>query len=114
MNTRKYLEIAELIRMEIFSKYATANQHIPSIRSYAKIYHVNPNTVSRAFHLLEAENIIYPCRTKGYYVFEDIQKKKEEYGKKHAKYLVSVLESLGYSAIEIETMIKAAIIRQVF
>ena len=111
MNGRKYLEIAELIRMEIFVKYATANQHIPSIRSYAKIYHVNPNTVSRAFLLLEAENIIYPCRTKGYYVFEDIQKKKEEYGKKHAKYLVNVLESLGYSDIEIETMIKTFIIR---
>ena len=49
MNTPKYLEIAELIRIDIFVKYAKANQLIPSIRRYAQIYNVNPNTVSRAF-----------------------------------------------------------------
>ena len=45
MNTPKYLEIAELIRIDIFVKYAKANQLIPSIRRYAQIYNVNPNTV---------------------------------------------------------------------
>ena len=49
MNTPKYLEIAELIRMDIFVKYTKANQLIPSIRRYAQIYNVNPNTVSHAF-----------------------------------------------------------------
>lgn len=55
MNTPKYLEIAELIRIDIFVKYVKANQLIPSIRRYAQIYNVNPNTVSRAFRLLEAD-----------------------------------------------------------
>lgn len=45
MNTPKYLEIAELIRIDIFVKYTKANQLIPSIRRYAQIYNVNPNTV---------------------------------------------------------------------
>ena len=58
MNTPKYLEIAELIRIDIFVKYVKANQLIPSIRRYAQIYNVNPNTVSRAFRLLEADDII--------------------------------------------------------
>ena len=62
MNTPKYLEIAELIRMDIFVKYTKANQLIPSIRRYAQIYNVNSNTVSHAFRLLEADNIIYCFR----------------------------------------------------
>ena len=85
MNTPKYLEIAELIRIDIFVKYVKANQLIPSIRRYAQIYNVNPNTVSRAFRLLEADDIIYSYRTRGYYVSENIQKKKEEYGRKYAR-----------------------------
>lgn len=85
MNTPKYLEIAELIRIDIFVKYTKANQLIPSIRRYAQIYNVNPNTVSRAFRLLEADSIIYPYRTRGYYVSENIQKKKEEIWKKVCK-----------------------------
>ena len=87
------------------------NQLIPSIRRYAQIYNVNPNTVSRAFRLLEADSIIYPYRTRGYYVSENIQKKKEEYGRKCAKHLLNVLQRLGYSDVEIENMIEEVIKR---
>ena len=111
MNTPKYLEIAELLRIDIFVKYTKANQLIPSIRRYAQIYNVNPNTVSRAFRLLEADSIIYPYRTRGYYVSENIQKKKEEYGRKCAKHLLNVLQRLGYSDVEIENMIEEVIKR---
>ena len=111
MNTPKYLEIAELIRIDIFVKYTKANQLIPSIRRYAQIYNVNPNTVSRAFRLLEADSIIYPYRTRGYYVSENIQKKKEEDGRKCAKHLLNVLQRLGYSDVEIENMIEEVIKR---
>lgn len=106
MNTPKYLEIAESIRIDIFVKYVKANQLIPSIRRYAQIYNVNPNTVSRAFRLLEADDIIYSYRTRGYYVSENIQKKKEEYGRKYAKHLLNVLQRLGYSDMEIEKMVE--------
>ena len=111
MNTPKYLEIAELIRIDIFVKYVKANQLIPSIRRYAQIYNVNPNTVSRAFRLLEADDIIYSYRTRGYYVSENIQKKKEEYGRKYAKHLLNVLQRLGYSDMEIEKMVEEVIKR---
>ena len=42
MNTPKYLEIAELLRIDIFVKHAKENQLIPGIRTYAQIYNVNP------------------------------------------------------------------------
>ena len=37
MNTPKYLEIAELLRIDIFVKHAKENQLIPGIRRYAQI-----------------------------------------------------------------------------
>ncbi|MEI3225967.1 MAG: hypothetical protein V8S39_02510 [Lachnospiraceae bacterium] len=40
MNTPKYLEIAELLRIDIFVKHAKENQLIPGIRRYAQIYNV--------------------------------------------------------------------------
>lgn len=105
----KYYDVAELIRIDIFAKYGKANQLIPSIRSYAKAYHVNPNTVRRALQLLEEEEIIYPYRTKGYYISEDIQSKKEIFGRKQAKLLVNTLYELGYSNVEIKDMVKTVI-----
>lgn len=42
MNTPKYLEIAELLRIDIFVKHAKENKLIPGIRRYAQIYNVNP------------------------------------------------------------------------
>ena len=38
MNTPKYLEIVELLRIDIFVKHAKENQLIPGIRRYAQIY----------------------------------------------------------------------------
>lgn len=111
MNTPKYLEIAELLRIDIFVKHAKENQLIPGIRRYAQIYNVNPNTVSRAFRLLETDNIIYSYRTRGYYVSENIQKKKEEYVRKHIKHLLNVLQRLGYSDVEVENMVEKVIKR---
>lgn len=102
----KYYGIAELIRIDIFTKYGNENQLIPSIRSYAKTYHVNPNTVYHALQLLETEEFIYSYRTKGYYISEDIQNKKEIYGRNQAKLLVNKLHELGYSNIEIQDMVK--------
>ena len=42
MNTPKYLEIAELLRIDIFVKHAKENQLIPGIRRYDQIFNVNP------------------------------------------------------------------------
>lgn len=65
--------------------------------------------LKRGNKILEAEEIIYSYRTKGYYVSEDIQKKKEEFGKRQVKHLVYVLHKLGYSDIEIQDMLKTVI-----
>lgn len=59
--------------------------------------------------LLEAEEFIYPYRTKGYYISEDIQSKKEIFGRKQAEFLVNTLHELGYSNVEIQDMVKTII-----
>lgn len=92
--------------------YATPHHEIPSIRHYAKIFHVNPSTVSRAFQLLEREAIIYPYRTKGYYVSMDIGNKRKEFAEEHAKKLVIALKKIGYSNMDIEDMVKNNLARK--
>lgn len=58
MNTPKYLEIAELIRIDIFVKYAKENQLIPSVRRYAQIYNVSAKYSCGFSNLLDPSIIV--------------------------------------------------------
>lgn len=56
-----------------FKKYIIANVYkyddkLPSVRSIALEYGINPNTVQRAFQLLEDEGYIKTISKKGVYV----------------------------------------------
>lgn len=113
-NLKKYRVAQELTQEQLADIVGVRRETIMRLEKAqynAQIYNVNPNTVSRAFRLLEADSIIYPYRTRGYYVSENIQKKKEEYGRKCAKHLLNVLQRLGYSDVEIENMIEEVIKR---
>ena len=44
------------------------DDRIPSIREFAVMLHVNPNTVVKAFELLSFKKIIYKRRGLGYFV----------------------------------------------
>lgn len=68
--------IANGIKAEIFTKHLASDTMFPSIRWYAEVYCANPNTVTRAFHSLWAEAIIYADRTIGYCVATDIEMKR--------------------------------------
>ena len=44
------------------------NDHVPSVRELAIEIGINPNTVARAYSILEEEGYIYSLNKKGYYV----------------------------------------------
>jgi len=50
-----YKKIVELI----MKKELNSNDKLPSVRELAKELGVNPNTVSKAFQMLERDKIIY-------------------------------------------------------
>lgn len=44
---------------------------LPSVRSLAMKFSVNPNTVQKAYSILEANNVVYSVKGRGSFVSED-------------------------------------------
>ena len=82
------------IYQQIYNQYKTYikkgilqnKEKLPSIRSLAQSLGINPNTVVRAFEMLEKEGFIITIPKKGFYVnyVEDI-KSKDDYVSKQVK-----------------------------
>ncbi len=95
-----YIQLVEIIRVQIVSGKFQKGQKIPSVRELALTMKVNPNTMQKALVELENEKLIYTERTNGKYVTEDeslIEKvKKELAGEKVNNYLNS-MNDIGIS-----------------
>ena len=63
-----YLQIVELIKLDIISGKINKGDKLLSVREYALLYKVNPNTMQKALMELEREKLIYTERTNGKYV----------------------------------------------
>lgn len=66
-----YLQIVELIKLDIISSKINKGDKLLSVREYALLYKVNPNTMQKALLELEREKLIYTERTNGKYVTLD-------------------------------------------
>lgn len=66
-------EIERLITLEVLKP----NEQIPSIRQLASTLGINPNTVKKAYDILENKGIIISKSTKGSFISENIKKAKE-------------------------------------
>ena len=65
-----YLEIAERYREYIRLGVLRAGARLPSVRTAAGEIGVNPNTVARAYAVLESEGYVQSLPKKGIYVAE--------------------------------------------
>lgn len=63
-----YLEIAERYKEYIRLGVLRHGEKLPSVRTAAVELGVNPNTIARAFALLEEEGYVYSLPKKGIYV----------------------------------------------
>ena len=63
-----YLEIADKLRQYIHAGIWQAGDRLPSVRQAAGEMGVNPNTVARAYALLEREGLIHTLPKKGVFV----------------------------------------------
>ncbi|MFT4602875.1 MAG: GntR family transcriptional regulator [Arenicella sp.] len=69
-----YLQIARSISEKILQGEYLEEAKIPSIRTTAVDFQVNPNTVQRTYEFLTNENIIYTQRGLGYFVSNGAKK----------------------------------------
>ena len=63
-----YEQLEEQIANYVFLGVLEQNEKLPSVRALAGELGINPNTVAKAYKLLELKNIIYTIAGKGVYI----------------------------------------------
>lgn len=95
-----YIQLVEMIRIDIVSGKFKKGQKLPSVRELALIMKVNPNTMQKALAELENEKLIYTERTNGKFVTEDekmIEKIKKQLAQEKVNNYLNSMESIGIS-----------------
>lgn len=93
-----YIQLVEIIRIEIVFGKFKKGQRMPSVRELALIMKVNPNTMQKALAELENEQLIYTERTNGKYVTEDeelIEKIKRKLAKEIIDNYLNNMKKIG-------------------
>ena len=93
-----YLVIAENIRRKIAAGVLADGDKLPSCRDYAAELGVNPNTVQRAYTLLEDNGVVFTIAKKGVFVSSG---RKMPDRSQLAMARISELKSAGFSRQEI-------------
>lgn len=74
-NKAIYLQIADYVFEQILLQHWKVNDKIISVRELAAQLEVNPNTVARAYEMLQNQQIIQNKRGIGFFVMEDAAEK---------------------------------------
>ena len=95
-----YIQLVEMIRIDIVSGKFKKGQKLPSVRELALMMKVNPNTMQKALVELENEKLIYTERTNGKYVTEDeklIEKIKKQLAQEKVNNYLNSMKNIGIS-----------------
>jgi len=93
-----YIQLVEMIRIDIVSGKFKKGQKLPSVRELALMMKVNPNTMQKALVELENEKLIYTERTNGKYVTEDkelIENAKKELAQEKVNNYLKSMQDIG-------------------
>lgn len=103
-----YIQLMDIIKMQIVSGKLKPGDRLSSVRDLAMEYGVNPNTVQKALGELEWENLVFTVRTTGRFVTEDeelIHGLRKELAEMRISEFFSELKKLGYSKAEIQELL---------
>ncbi len=104
-----YLQLIDMIKLQIVSGKLQPGEKLKSVRDLAMEYGVNPNTMQKALAELEWENLLYTMRTAGRYVTEDadlIRKLREELAAERIGQFFEELSRFGYRNDEIKQLLE--------
>lgn len=75
-----YEQIVERFQMLIVKGILEADSQMPSVRALASELSINPNTIQKAYTILEQQGYIYPVKGRGNFVSgnQTLKEKKEE------------------------------------
>lgn len=98
-----YIQLVEIIKLDIISGKMKPGYKLPSVRVYANTLKVNPNTMQKALNELENLKLIYTERTNGKYVTKDIKlitSIKNNYAKNLIKKYFKDMEQIGINKVD--------------
>lgn len=99
-----YLQIMDLIKMDIVTGKLKAKDKLPSVREMAGNLNVNPNTLQRSYQELERLKIVYTQRGMGTFVGEEenmVDDIKKEMAREVIDSFILRMKSLGFTNSEI-------------
>ncbi len=110
-----FLQIVNSVKRAVATNRLRAGDRLPSVRELAKELVINPNTIAKAYQVLEAEGVTHSRRGAGTVVAERrVVLKAEERRRRFAKALETSLVDavhLGLSPAEIRKIIDVALKR---
>lgn len=94
-----YEQIVERFQMLIIKGVLEADTQMPSVRSLAAELSINPNTIQKAYSILEQQGFIYPVKGRGAFVSgnQTLKEKKTEVFFGKLKELVKEGKEIGIS-----------------
>ena len=104
-----YVQLVEIIRIEIVSGKLKKGDRLPSVRELALMMKVNPNTMQKALVELENEKLVYTERTNGKYVTKDeklIERVKKELAKEQVDNYLNSMQKIGISFEEAKSYLQ--------
>lgn len=81
-----YEQVVEKFQILILNGILEADEQMPSVRKLAMDLSINPNTIQKAYTMLEQQGYIYPVKGKGAFVAKKetlLHQKKEVYWKEY-------------------------------
>jgi DNA-binding transcriptional regulator YhcF (GntR family) len=112
-----YLQIKEEIENAVISNALKEDEIVPSIRTLAQQYRLNPQTISNAVSELLNEGLLYKKRGIGMFVQKGARKilrkrKSEEFRKNDLKKIILKGKSLGISKQELMEILESIYVQE--
>ena len=101
-----YEQIVEEIEKYVSLGILKEKEQIMSIRDLASHLGVNPNTVKKAYSILESKNVIVSISTKGTFIKENALKVKNQTIDNHIKEINNIIDKLFKLGLTKEEIIK--------
>lgn len=99
-----YLQLVEQLELYIISGQFSPGDKLPSVRDFATLAKVNPNTMQKALQELEDKRLVITVRTNGKFVTDDVKflrKRQEKIAHQKIQKFLSDMRELGFSRAEI-------------
>ena len=111
-----YLQIVKTIKHQVATGRLKPGAQLPTVRELATDLRINPNTVARAYDLLDSDSVITTQQGRGTYVRErpdnaHLTRVRQEQLKTLVDSAVGKALSLGYTADEIREAFDAQMTR---